>query len=186
MSSAQKRFASFTEEEIQEKKRALQPKNTVRSNMKCVRMFQEFLSESGKDPDMLKLSNAELDSELSKFWFCARKQKQTTTKSKSNQEKENPSSETHYTATSLDHIRHGLKRYLQVSKKKKQGCRCHVNKCTIVVSWPADRAAFELSKNIWHAYVAVFYVPLFRLTPTPISGLVNYIPVLYFSHILHY
>ena len=108
MASAPKRFAQHTEQEIEEKQRALIPKNTSKANIKAARMLSAYLVEIGEPKQLLELSNKELDDHMYNFWFNARKQQQTQL------QKENEDG-SHYKASSLETMRHALKRHLMVN-----------------------------------------------------------------------
>ena len=91
-----KRFASFSAEEIQQKRQLLTPKNTVKADMSAATVLREYLKEKGMNTDFESLSKNELDSVLSSFYVEARTKTGEL-----------------YKKTSLDSIRYGLNRFLK-------------------------------------------------------------------------
>lgn len=69
-----KRFAAFSDNEIEEKRAMVIPKNTKKCENVAERLFSAFLQENGNS-NMHDLSNEELDALLTKFWFSARTKK---------------------------------------------------------------------------------------------------------------
>ena len=69
-----KRFAAFSDNEIEEKRAKVIPKNTKKCEKVAERLFSAFLQENEKS-SMHDLSNEELDTLLTKFWFSARTKK---------------------------------------------------------------------------------------------------------------
>ena len=97
-----KRFAHFSEKELEEKALSVQKKNTLRNEEKAVRAFKEYLSEVEAPTDFFVFNEPELDSYLSKFWFCLRKKKKT-----------NHDNSDHYRVSSMYTMRHSLNRALK-------------------------------------------------------------------------
>ena len=91
-----KRFASFSAEEIEEKRQALTPKNTVKADRVAATVLRDYLKEKGMNTAFESLSKNELDSVLSSFWVEARTKTGEL-----------------YKKTSLDSIRYGLNRFLK-------------------------------------------------------------------------
>ena len=67
-----RRFASISEDELQEKKRELVPPNTEQSNKSAANILQGFLKEKEKDNNFEKLSKKGLDEVLASFYINAR------------------------------------------------------------------------------------------------------------------
>ena len=89
MASAQKRFTFFTDQEIAEKRRKLEHKNTLKNEEKATKAFKHYLSENAVDnTDFFTYTEDELDYHLSKFWFSACTQQKND----------------HYSASSLETI----------------------------------------------------------------------------------
>ena len=91
-----KRFASISDAEIQEKKRLLTPKSTVKSESTAEKNFRAYLLEKGKPIDFERYSKADLDGVLCSFYLEAR--------TKSGEL---------YKKNSLDSFRYGLNRFLK-------------------------------------------------------------------------
>ena len=92
-----KRFAEFTDAEIEEKRQKSVPMATTKANLKAKRILELYVSEKNLAPiDFGSITPSELDTVLSKFYLEAR----TVTGD-------------HYKASSLMNFRHSLNRLLQ-------------------------------------------------------------------------
>ena len=90
------RFASVSYEELNEKRKNINSKNTIAANVKAAKMLRDYLLEKDMDPKFEQSTNKDLNNVLVFFYVNARK---------INGEK--------YKVTSLENFRHSLNRYLQ-------------------------------------------------------------------------
>ncbi|KAK3086405.1 hypothetical protein FSP39_017969 [Pinctada imbricata] len=90
------RFASTTEAEQQEKRLGLNAQKTLKANRGAAKLFKEYLSEKGSDPDFENFAESVIDQKLSQFYMDLRK---------TDGEK--------YKVNSMESIRHGINRYLR-------------------------------------------------------------------------
>ena len=75
------RFASTTEAEQQEKRLGLNAQKTLKANRGAAKLFKEYLSEKGSDPDFENFGESVLDQKLSQFYMDLRKTDGRSTKS---------------------------------------------------------------------------------------------------------
>ena len=97
---AAKRFASFSSDEIQEKKRLLTPKTTIKSENTAANTFRDYLKEKGVNTMFENFTKGELDTTLSSFYIEARTRQGDL-----------------YKATSMQSFRYGLNRYLKKTEE---------------------------------------------------------------------
>ena len=97
----EERFEDFTDESIEEMRQQLRPKNTVKSNDKCEKIFLSYLKSKKLNTHYADYTVQELDKILGKFWFEVR---QTNKK--------------HYRVQSMHHIRYGINRLLKAKGKE--------------------------------------------------------------------
>ena len=90
------RFASVSEEELTEKRRNINSKNTLAANTKAAKMLRDYMLEKDLNPEFEKSTNKELNNVLVYFYVNARKMNGGK-----------------YKVTSLENFRHSLNRYLQ-------------------------------------------------------------------------
>lgn len=120
------RFAYHSKEEVKEKRNDLLNKNTIANEEKAVRAFVAFLEETGvEDTDFFNYTDEELDSQLSSFWFSARKEKDGEM----------------YKISSLENMRYSLNRAI-----KRKGRKLDITKreCT---AFTGSIGAFEDAKK---------------------------------------
>ena len=99
-----KRFRIMDDSELKTLQDELDPVNTVKSDLKCERIFTSYLQAIKMNEKYWKYSNQELDNILGKFWFAAVPQKKEKGE--------------HYSLATLKHIRYVLKRLLYKNGKK--------------------------------------------------------------------
>ena len=95
-----KRFASFSTEEIEEKKKKLTPKSTINNELSAANNFREYLREKGKPTHFETYSKKDIDQALTGFYVEARTREGQL-----------------YKKTSLESFRYGLNRYLKRSSQ---------------------------------------------------------------------
>ena len=103
MEEARPRFASVSKEQLNEKRRNINSKNTIAANLKAAKMLRDYLLEKDLDPEFEKSTNQNLNNVLVYFYLNARK---------INGEK--------YKVISLENFRHSLNRYLQAPPFNRQ------------------------------------------------------------------
>ena len=115
MAEKRKRFESFSDEQIKQKRLSTIPKSTLKNNDKWDRVFRSYLEEKGcENTQYWFYPDEELDRILSKFWFEVRTQKPSLTEEQ-RKEVENKNSDLNpdrYTIASLRNLRNGLSRCL--------------------------------------------------------------------------
>ena len=103
--------ANISDEDLSEKHRKLQKKNTVKGELSAQRTFTEYLKQTGVTHlNFWEYDTADLDDKLTKFWFAAR------------QDKIDPNTGEYkkYKVQSIKSLCYGLNRLL---KEKKVWCR---------------------------------------------------------------
>ena len=111
-----KRFESFTEEEIKQKRRNTIPNSIIKINIKWEKVFREYLTEKRcRSTEYCYYPDDELDSLLCHFWFEVRTQKSELTVEEKNEAKSNNRDlyPERYTIASLCNLQNGLTRCLQ-------------------------------------------------------------------------
>ena len=90
------RFASLNADELEEKKKLINSKETIKCNAKSARVLKAYLREKKQDENFEEFDAVRLNEILIHFYLSARKQDGK-----------------HYKATSFESMRHALNRYLQ-------------------------------------------------------------------------
>lgn len=159
-----KRFASYSREEIAEKKKLLTPKTTAKNEKSAANTFREYLKEKGHETRFEMFSKDELNARLSTFYVEARTRSGEL-----------------YKLTSLMTFRYGLSRYLK--KTEKHASTDIIEDSEFVESNESFKVASQMIKKAGKAEIKRFpaiteedrqklYTSLFFNTKTPV-GLYN-------------